>query len=68
MRKTLTTSDEAPEIARNLFNEMQAIPRAPQVDSADNDGEKELMPATLLQSNQSPSDYSPGSNEEEING
>ena len=65
---TVTTSDEAPEIARNLFNEMQAIPRAPQVDSADNDGEKELMPATLLQSNQSPSDYSPGSNEEEING
>jgi DNA polymerase-3 subunit gamma/tau len=59
-----TKNDEAPAMAQNLFNEMQAIPRPPPVDDLDN----ELMPAAALPSNQIPADYFPGPDEEEMNG
>lgn len=53
----------APVMARNLFNEMQAIPQPP----ADEDEDEPPQAAAALPYNQIPADYFPGPDEEEMN-
>ena len=55
--------NDAPTMARNLFNEMQEIPRPPSEDDAT---ENEPMPVATVPSNQIPADYYPGPDEEEM--
>jgi len=56
-------------MARNLFNEMQEIPRPPSEDDAESDADDESKPmaAAALPSNQIAADYYPGPDEEEMN-
>jgi DNA polymerase III subunit gamma/tau len=56
-------SNEAPVMARNLFNEMQAIPQPP----SEEDDEPQPMAAAALPNNQIPADYFPGPDDEEMN-
>jgi DNA polymerase-3 subunit gamma/tau len=55
--------NDGPTMARNLFNEMQEIPRPPSEDDAT---ENEPMPVATVPSNQIPADYYPGPDEEEM--
>ncbi|MDA0799943.1 MAG: hypothetical protein O2884_14935, partial [Chloroflexi bacterium] len=65
----VATNGEAPVMARNLFNEMQEIPRPPSEDDGESDADNESKPmaAAALPSNQIPADYYPGPDEEEMN-
>jgi len=58
---TNESSNGAPSIARNLFNEMQEIPLTPSGDDASG-----IHPGASVQSKQIPEGYYPGPDEEEI--
>jgi DNA polymerase III subunit gamma/tau len=66
---------EEPEMARNLFNEMQAVPRPPSEDPEDANEDAQTnqqpavapMAAAAMPQNTIPADYFPGPDEEEMN-